>query len=130
MYGVLQDSHEKPIAEISKQEIRHWYYSDENTKRPTRTDNAYRFMYRVMKHAMSLDLIDVNPCQLTELDRFPKRKRETKLNHENADLGKFLFQLGLGVPKQKKKTYETTRDLVLLFLLTGARKTALSALRW
>ena len=130
VYGVLQDFHDKPIAEISKQEIRHWYYADKNTKRPTRTDNAYRFMHRVMKHAMSLDLIDVNPCQLTELDRFPKRKRETKLNHENADLGKFLFQLGFGDPKQRKKTYETTRDLVLLFLLTGARKTALSALRW
>ena len=72
VYGVLQDFHDKPIAEISKQEIRHWYYADKNTKRPTRTDNAYRFMHRVMQHAMSLDLIDVNPCQLSELDRFPK----------------------------------------------------------
>lgn len=130
VYGVLQEFHDKPIVDISKQEIRHWYYSDKNTKRPTRTDNAYRVMHRVMKHAISLDLIEVNPCQLTELDRFPKQKRETKLNHENSDLGKFLFQLGFGVPKQRKKTYGTTRDLVLLFLLTGARKTALSALRW
>jgi integrase len=130
VHGVLQEFHNKPIAEISKQEIRHWYYSDKNLKRPTRTDNAYRVLHRVMQYSISLDLIEVNPCQLTELDRFPKKKKQTKLNYENSDLGKFLFQLGFGIPKQRKKTYQTTRDLVLLFLLTGARKTALSALRW
>jgi len=130
VHGVLQEFHDKPIAKISKQDIRHWYYSNKNLKRPTRTDNAYRVMHRIMQHSISLDLIEVNPCQLTELDRFPKKKKQTKLNHENSDLGKFLFQLGFGVPKQRKKTYETTRDLVLLFLLTGGRKTSLSALRW
>ena len=91
VYGVLQDFHDKPIAEISKQEIRHWYYSDKNTKRPTRTDNAYRFMHRVMKHAMSLDLIDVNPCQLTELDNSQNEKERQNSIMRMQTLGNFCF---------------------------------------
>lgn len=130
VYGWLQEFHYRPIAEITRQDIRRWYYSDRNKKRPTSTDNAYRTLQRIMRHAIDLELIEVSPCQLREGDRYPKNKRQSRINHEAADLGKFLMQLARGEPKQRKKTYETTRDFILLALLTGVRKTALGSLKW
>ena len=91
MYGVLQDYRDKPIAEISNKKFGIGITPDKNTKRPTRTDNAYRLMHRVMKHAMSLDLIDVNPCQLTELDRFLNERERQNSIMRMQTFGNFCF---------------------------------------
>jgi integrase len=128
--GMMREFHHNKINEITKWDVRNWYYSERNAKRPTRTEVAYRTLHRVMQHALSMDLIEVNPCQLGEGVRYPNKVRKVRINHENPDLGKFLFELAFGRPKQQKKTYETSRDLILLFLLTAVRRTALSGLRW
>ena len=131
VYGMLQEFHNQKITEIDKWAVRNWYYSDRNTKRQTRTEVAYRTLHRIFEHAKNqLDFIDVNPCQIPKGDRYRNKIRKIKINHENSDLGKFLFQLAFGKPKQIKRSYETSRDLVLLFLLTAVRRTALGSLKW
>jgi len=127
---MLQEFHDRPVNKITKYDIRQWYYSKRNQSRPTRTDNAYRVLHRVMKHAIRLDLIEQNPCMLGADERYKKRKRTSKLGHETASLGKFVVELAMGAPKQTKKSYQTSRDITLLWLLTGVRKTALASLKW
>ena len=127
---MLHEFHDRPVNKITKYDIRQWYYSKRNQSRPTRTDNAYRVLHRVMKHAIRLDLIEQNPCMLGADERYKKRKRTSKLVHETASLGKFVVELAMGAPKQTKKSYQTSRDVTLLWLLTGVRKTALASLKW
>ena len=69
-----------PVKDITKHSITDWY-TREKTKRPTQTEQAFRFLNSVMNFAIALEVIAVNPCSQTTASRirYKVKRRSTHL---------------------------------------------------
>lgn len=108
---------ERPLAGISRKEVRVWYMGLAHT--PQRANKALTFLVRLYNWASYLDLYEGgNPGKGTE--RYPSRPRERFLTPEEAQR---LMELLPHVPPKPRAYF-------LTLLLTGARLSELRCMRW
>lgn len=107
------------ISEITKLDVQTWH-ARLGDERGTRTANIALALLRAMyNRAIAWDLFDgQNPTRGTQ--KFKEISRDRFLQPE--ELRRFLENL--------KAEPETTRDFVLILLLTGVRKSNALAMRW
>ena len=133
---------ELPIDKITDDHIEVWFRQIEKIKKedgslkPVANFYSLTLLSRLFNWAKDRRYITTNPCErlVKSSERVTPQKRKTeeeeRINIRTNELGRFLFALVHSQPKQKKRNNETTRDLILMALMTGSRDTELKHLKW
>lgn len=109
--------------DLSAQEYFDFY--QKNTKlRPTRTDRVHRQLRAVYKYATRKQLVDRNPTDIVTTQDRPVIKPKDRSLSLDVELPRFLRAL------MSKEVSEIARDVVLIILATGMRRTEALSLRW
>ena len=133
---------ELPIDKITDDHIEVWFRQIEKIKKedgslkPVANFYSLTLLSRLFNWAKDRRYITTNPCErlVKSSERVTPQKRKTeeeeRINIRTNELGRFLFALVHSQPKQKKRNNETTRDFILMALMTGSRDTELKHLKW
>jgi integrase len=106
----------RAVADISRQDVRDLYETMRTRNGPTVAAGVMRSLRALVNTAMRLDeTIERNPVEAVRVPQ-PKRRRVGEL-----DVGEFWLRTGDMAP--------CARDLARTFLLTGARRSTLLAIR-
>lgn len=109
--------------DLSAQEYFDFY--QKNTKhRPTRTDRVHRQLRAVYNYATRKQLVDCNPTDIVTTQDRPVIKPKDRSLSLDVELPKFLKAL------MSEEVSEIARDVVLVILATGMRRTEALSLRW
>ena len=125
---VFADWQDKPLTKISKDmvEARH---AKHGKRSPARANNAMRVLRAVFNHAIykfeddqGHPILEINPVDRLNRNRawFEVKRRQTLIKpHQLSDWYEGVQQIN-----------ETTRDYLLLLLLTGLRRSEATGLTW
>ena len=131
-----------PIDSITEEHVRLWHMKIEERKNP---DGSYQEsatyysltrLNRLLQWAKDERIIDFNPAKelANSGNRVTPRKKtpdsEDRLDISTNELGRFLFSLIHSKPKQNKRNINTSRDVILMALMTGARKEEIFNMKW
>ena len=109
--------------DLSAQEYFDFY--QKNTKqRPTRTDRVHRQLRAVYNYATRKQLVDRNPTDIVTTQDRPVIKPKDRSLSLDVELPRFLKAL------MSEEVSEIARDVVLVILATGMRRTEALSLRW
>ena len=122
------------VESLTPEVLRAWFdqelYKDpENAKA---LDNTRRFLFRIFGYAIEKYLINVNPLASSKNwggEGYKPRKNRIEVTDKN-EIGYFLAALICYEPSQKKKTYQTTKDLIIFWIFTGLRSKEARELKW
>lgn len=122
----------RPLASVTPQDIVEWYITDLRNGHPTATDNAFRKLRRVVNWAIGDDLItdDITKRMAENQRRVSVPKRDSRLDINKGEPGRFALALTEYVPPHQKATGETIKHILLMSLLTGRRTRELKQMEW
>ena len=122
----------RPLASVTPQDIVEWYITDLRSGHPTATDNAFRKLRRVVNWAIGDDLItdDITKRMAENQRRVSVPKRDSRLDINKGEPGRFALALTEYEPPHQKTTGETIKHILLMSLLTGRRTRELKQMEW
>ena len=120
------------LASVTSQNIVDWYVVDLRENKPAATDNSFRKLRRVVAWALGDGMIseDVTLQMANNQRRITVPKRDTRLEINRGEPGKFALALSDYSGKYQMHTSETIKHIVLLSLITGRRTNELKKMEW
>lgn len=123
MISVLKPFLNRHANDLSPQE--YFDFFRKNVKsRPTVTDRVHRQLRAVYNYATRKQLVDRNPTDIVTTQDRPVIKPKDRSLSLDVELPKFLKAL------MNEEVSEIARDVVLVILATGMRRTEALCLRW
>ena len=121
-----------PIEDVTAEDVLSWYREDLKNGKPSATDNARRIVSRTFNWAIGLQYIESNPCDVMQKSEiaYTPPARETRVNYQTQELGKYVLELATYQPKMPKPNDQTTKDLLVMVLITGLRAGSVRNLEW
>ena len=133
---------DQPIDKIRDEHIEVWMRKIEKIKNKDGLAQVSANFYsltllsRFFNWAKDRRYVEVNPCErlVKSSERIhPVKKKsadDERLDIRTDELSRWLFALVHSKPKQNKRNNDTSRDLLLMALMTGSRDTELKHLKW
>ena len=140
--GLLKEYLSLPIETITDEHIQGWYSKWIRKKNKLGKDavsnakQALTVLRLICNYSIGRRYIAVNPCEVLYKSNSvvaPTARKEDKdkrLNIDNHELGSFLISLINYQPLQNKRNQQTSIDLIVLALLSGARAEEMMHLQW
>lgn len=129
-----------PIASISKELLKKWYMDlvDEGLKEDwkVRHNEALRNLSRIFTWAVNKEWLDNNVANNLFLsenkqpNRVGKADEDKRFDLKTNEIGRFIYSLLHASPETNKQNSETSRDLILTYILTGGRQSEIKKMQW
>ena len=129
-----------PIASISKELLKKWYMDlvDEGLKKgwTSRHNEALRILSRIFTWAVNKDWLENNVANNLFLsenkqpNRAGKPDEDKRFDLKTNEIGRFIYSLLHASPETNKQNSETSRDLILTYILTGGRQSEIKKMQW
>ena len=129
-----------PIASINKELLRKWYMDlvDEGFKNnwSIRHNEALRKLARIFTWAMNEEWLEINVAknlfmsQLKVANRKVKEDENKRFDLKTNEIGRFIYSLLHTSNRTDKQNSETSRDLLLTYILTGGRYGEIKQMQW
>lgn len=122
----------EPLVALTQQNIVDWYTIDLRTEQRTATDNAFRKLRRVIAWAIGDGIVseDITLQMAHNQRRVVVPKRNTRLEINRGEPGRFALTLANYEGKHLKRTGETIKHLLLMSVITGRRTSELKKMEW
>ena len=123
---------DEPLAVLTKQNIVDWYTMDLRQNQHTATDNSFRKLRRVIAWAIGDGIVteDITLQMALNQRRVVVRKRNTRLEINRAEPGRFALALANYSGRHRKHTVDTIKHIVLMSIITGRRANELKKMEW
>ena len=129
-----------PIASISKELLKKWYMDlvDESLKNDwnSRHNEALRNLSRLFTWAVNKEWLENNVANNLYLSETKQPSREGKPDEDKRfdlktnEIGRFIYSLLHTSNRTDKQNSETSRDLILTYILTGGRQSEIKKMQW